>query len=125
MAKTGRKPGLIAYQSEIGLDGGRRRRVRVRTVLYAVVLVALATVLVLRLGNRALIEPSVMRTTVPAQTVTGDGPTRVRQIVPLSLVSRDNAERQVTLSLVELPEARLTSQSAVLTLHAADQLHRR
>jgi cytochrome c oxidase accessory protein FixG len=100
MTRIGRKPGLVRHDSEIAMAGGRRRIIRIRTVLYGCAVTALLTVATLALAHREPLVVSRLRTVVPPLVMAGEAVEPViRQVVPLSLVNRTDHQRSWRLAL--------------------------
>lgn len=100
MTKLHRPIGLIRYASEEQLAGRPRRVLRIRTVLYAIVLVALTGLLSWRLATRSdvLVSP-LQQTAVPVAERDPDGRDCVRAVLPMALVNRRDREVMARLVL--------------------------
>jgi cytochrome c oxidase accessory protein FixG len=80
-------PTLVGYSSVAAMQGGRTRRVRPRSVVYAAMLVGLVGVGTAMLAGRVPFEASVNRAPGPLFTVDGDG--HVRNTFLLKVTSKD------------------------------------
>jgi cytochrome c oxidase accessory protein FixG len=108
MDKLNRPLGLIGYRAESELAGGRRRILRPRTILYAVVLLALSTITAWSLATRSTVIATLLRSgSMPASFRDEQGVEMVRQALPLALLSRDDQPLTVTLVLPPELGARL------------------
>ncbi len=117
MAKVGRKPGLIRYDSEEGLAGRARRILRPRTLLYTLVLTGLCTALCLRLAGREQVLVSPLRQVgVPVWDNDPSGRPAARAVLPVALVNRSDATLHATLSLPGIPEATLMVPGGTIAL---------
>ena len=107
MTRIGRPRGLIAYDNDRNMERraagqpARYRLVRPRTVLYAVLMVAVAGVMAFGLGTRASVEATVQRDRNPAFVALADG--SVRNAYTLKILNRTGAPRTLALS-VTAPE---------------------
>jgi cytochrome c oxidase accessory protein FixG len=117
MIKLDRPRNLIGFRSEVELAGGRRRIVRLRTVLYGVVLMLLVVVLVMSLALREDVKTIVLRSgMLPVAAQAADGTPVVRQLVKLSLINRTGDPRQVTLHLPDDLAASITLRPVEIDL---------
>jgi cytochrome c oxidase accessory protein FixG len=114
MAKVGRPSGLIAYDTHVNVE--RRQRgekamfsfVRPRTVLYAVIVVAVSALMLTSLINRATLALDVIRDRSPPFVRLADG--SIRNDYALKIMNRAPAARHIVVSISGLDGARLTSQ---------------
>lgn len=117
MRKVGRQPGLVRYASEVQLAGQKRRVIRGRTVLYAVVLIAMAVFLSWRLATRldVLVSPD-QQTAVPVREHDPAGRDCVRAVLPMALVNRTDRELEVVISLERSLDATVILPTPTLRL---------
>jgi cytochrome c oxidase accessory protein FixG len=103
MAKVNRAPNLIAwtstaYEAEQALGKASRYRfVRARTILYAMLLVVVATVMMVALSLRTAVEVNVLRDRMPQFVLLADGSVRNGYTVKIL-----NKARQVTTFRIEV-----------------------
>ncbi|HEX3135257.1 MAG TPA: cytochrome c oxidase accessory protein CcoG [Planctomycetota bacterium] len=101
MTKLDRPINLIGFSSEAEMAGGKRNVIRPRTIIYAIMLAGLISVLAWRIAVRTDIQAVVLRPDyLPVATVVDDKPV-IRQWVKLSLINRTGVARTVTLHLPE------------------------
>ena len=112
MIKVGRPVGLIAYESEAGVDRrkegrvARRHFIRSRTVLYAVVLAIVGGVMLMALMERSLLDLNVLRDRNPMFVKLQNGD--VRNAYTVKLMNRSTAAMTVEVRLDGFPDARLS-----------------
>ncbi len=111
MAKVKKPAGLIAFTSEVALGGGQRRTLRPRTILYGTVMVALTAIFVVFLTRRPDLHLGVERNPVTPTAIDQDGTALVRQALTVAMTSGSGQDLAVTLSLPDLPDARLITQT--------------
>ena len=100
MSKLQRPPNLIGFSSETEMAGNKRKIVRLRTVIYSLILVGLMTAFVFLITLRADIEASILRSGIlPIKTPNELGTEVVRQLVKISLINRTGHLKKITLSL--------------------------
>jgi len=119
MAKVGRAPGLIRYDSESGLLGEKRRFVRPRLWLYAVLLLAGTVVFAAAAHGRTDFEAVLLRLQGSPYTIDGEVITNA-----FSLHLQNKAPSDATFHIKAVPVAGLSWVIAVrdVTLPAlADQ----
>ena len=116
MIKLDRPINLIGFRSENELAGGRRRVIRLRTVLYAVLLTALVTLLGFRLALREDIQTVVLRSELLPVETTVEGRAVIRQWLKLSLINRTGEARSATLRLPADLGCAITMQPEVIEL---------
>jgi cytochrome c oxidase accessory protein FixG len=100
MAKTGRLPGLIRYDSFNGLNQRPTRWLRPRTILYAVLLVIGATVAALSL--RTVQSASLMLTRMTGAAYYADD-TAIRNQFLLRLINKTDQPATFILHIAQLP----------------------
>ncbi len=116
MIKLDRPINLIGFRSEVELAGGKRKVIRLRTVLYAVLVTALSVIFATSLVWREDIRTVVLRSELlPVETEAG-GQRVVRQWLKLSLVNRTGEARNVTLHLPPELGCRIIMQPEVIEL---------
>jgi cytochrome c oxidase accessory protein FixG len=99
MDRIGAPRGLIRYASENELVGLPKKRVRVRTVLYSVVLTALLVAFVSLLGTRKDTLVNVLRINGVPYTHMADG--RISDLVKLRIENRREDDRTYTVTLTD------------------------
>ena len=99
MDKIGSPRGLIRYASEVELEGGKAKRIRPRTIIYSVLLVALLTAFVLLLGGRESSSVTFLRASGSPFNVLPEG--RVMNLVKLRFENRDDQSRTYTVNIEE------------------------
>ncbi len=97
MAKVGRPTGLIRYASDKELNGEREKLVRPRTILYALLLVLIATIFVVQLGNRRIIDASLTRPPGAPWRATPSG--EIANHFRVNIANKDTNGHTVALSL--------------------------
>ena len=116
MDKVGRPRGLVRFASEEELAGRKRQVLRPRNVLYALVIIALTSLLAWRLvGRTDVLVAALTQTAVPVREADPDGRDCVRAVLPLSLVNRSGEALRASITLPGL-DARVVLPQAVLTL---------
>ncbi len=105
MAKVGKESGLIRFGSQESLEKhAPSQKLRVRTVLYPVVIAVLLGILAYSLSSQQDADVTVLRgLTVP---FVEDG-SRVRNQLRVKVVNRQNKPRKFTISIPELPAAQM------------------
>lgn len=91
MAKLARPRGLVRYDSQRGFETGRRRFLRGRVALYALLLAAGIGAFTLALTRRRPFEASLMRATGSSYLLEGD---RVHNIFDLQLINKRSGSRR-------------------------------
>jgi len=99
MERIGAPKGLIRYASENELAGKPRKRVRVRTVLYSVILTALLVAFVSLLSTRKDTLVDVLRIRNVPYMVLGDG--SISNPVKLRIENRKEADRTYTIRMID------------------------
>ncbi|MCA8888316.1 MAG: cytochrome c oxidase accessory protein CcoG, partial [Parvularculaceae bacterium] len=103
MTKVGRPTRLIGYDTDKNIlrrEKGEKplvKLIRPRTVLYTLLLSAIAAVMVWGLVNRATIEISALRDRTPPFVVLSDG--SIRNAFTLKILNKDGAARDLDLSI--------------------------
>ncbi|MEZ5916526.1 MAG: cytochrome c oxidase accessory protein CcoG [Parvularculaceae bacterium] len=103
MTKVGRPTRLIGYDTDKNIarrEKGEKpqiKLIRPRTVLYTLLLSAIASVMVWGLVNRATIEISALRDRTPPFVVLSDG--SIRNAFTLKILNKDGAARDLNLSI--------------------------
>ncbi len=111
MDKVGRPRGLIAYDTDLNEE--RRERgeparfnfVRVRTVLYAVLIAGISALMLYALATRTLLEINVLHDRNPLFVTLGDG--GVRNGYTVKILNMRREERTYQLRIEGLPGANL------------------
>jgi polyferredoxin len=85
MTRLDRPRGLVRYDSQRGFTTGRRRFVRVRVLLYGILLLIGVTVFALSASQRTSFEANLIRPPGAAFTVAGD---RLENVLQLHLVNK-------------------------------------
>jgi cytochrome c oxidase accessory protein FixG len=96
MAKLGRAPGLVRYDSQRGFATGTRRFLRGRVLLYAVLLLAGLGALSLAMTRRRPFEASLLRLPGRAYTLEAD---RVHNSFDLQLINKRPGPRTFTVTV--------------------------
>lgn len=117
MEKIGRPTGLIAYDSEYnlerreaGLPEEKPKIVRARTILYVVLVVAIALFMAYQLVVRASLDVSALHDRNPVYVLLSDG--SIRNAYTIRLSNKALEERAFTLSLEGLEGARVEAVGA-------------
>jgi cytochrome c oxidase accessory protein FixG len=110
MSKLGRDPGLIRFASENALAGQPVRRIRGRTIVYVIALLALVSALAALSSRRTGLEAVVLRSDILAIAGVDDGRAVVRQVVRVALANRTHGEIAPRFSVPALPGARVLAQ---------------
>ena len=116
MIKLDRPINLIGFRSENELSGGKRRIIRLRTVLYSVVLAALVAVFVIRIALREDIQTVILSSGILPVKVELAGTPVIHQTIKLSLINRTGEQRTATLLLPAELGATITTQSNEIIL---------
>jgi len=112
MRKVGRPTGLIAYDSYANMarrergQSPRIRLVRPRTLVYGVLLAAVAAFMIYGLATRTTLDLNVIRDRSPPFVRLADG--SVRNDYALKLVNMTDRARRVAIEVRGLPGARLS-----------------
>ena len=101
MAKLGRKPGLIRYSSQAADAGKASKLLRPRTLIYPLILVALASAFTFILGTKADFDAVLLRNKGQPFTILEDG--GVRNVFNVKLTNR--ADEAQTLRVELAPDA--------------------
>ena len=116
MDKVGRPRGLVRFASEEQLAGRNRQVLRPRNILYALVILALTSLLAWRLmGRTEVLVAALTQTAVPVREADPDGRDCVRAVLPLSLVNRTGEALQAGITLPGL-DARVVLPQPVIAL---------
>ena len=107
MDKVGRKRGLIRYTSQDELAGKGRRILRVRTIVYPVLLALGLGLLIYEVANREATEIWIERVNGPAFVELPDG--KISAQARIKLENKDEVERRYYLLLTDSPGASLRS----------------
>jgi len=108
MAKVGREPGLIGYDTDMNIARRQEgkpaiyRIVRPRTVLYAALIVIIGGIMAYTLANRAFQGVSVLHDRNPLYVTLSDGGARNGYTV--RLINKRPHERHFALTVSGLPE---------------------
>jgi cytochrome c oxidase accessory protein FixG len=116
MIKLDRPINLIGFRSENELAGGKRRIIRLRTVLYSVVLVALLAVFVIRIALREDIQTVMLPSGILPVKIELAGTPVIHQTIKLSLINRTGEPHTATLHLPAELGATITMQSNEIIL---------
>ena len=110
MAKVGRPPNLIAYDSERNQElraagqAGRYRLIRPRTILYTAIIAAVALVMLGALALRSSTDMNVIPERNPLFVTMSDG--SIRNGYHIKILNKERADRTYTLALADpLPGA--------------------
>ena len=112
MEKVGRPLGLIGYDTDANMErrtagkAPQSKLFRPRTVLYAVVLVFVASVMLWTLMTRVTVNLSVIHDRTPPYVTLSDG--SVRNAYTVKIVNRDNVVRSFRLR-IDGPDAMIVS----------------
>jgi cytochrome c oxidase accessory protein FixG len=118
MRKIGRPTGLIAYDTHVNVERRQRneptrfRFVRVRTVLYATLMVLVGAIMLYQLLNRSTLDLNVIRDRSPPFVRLADGSTR--NDYALKLINMAPRTRRVAIAVSGLPSARIVVQGGSL-----------
>jgi len=97
MDKMGYEPGLISYTSENALEGKKTRVLRIRTVLYALLLVSIAVIWIALIANRAIIHADLVKDRNSLyQLVEGN---MVENVYSLRMVNKSELENDILISV--------------------------
>ncbi len=111
MDKVGLPHGLIAFDTERRLKAGsataslRARIIRPRTILYAVLIAAIAIGLLWSLGARATLGLNVLHERNPLFVTLSDG--SIRNAYTVKVLNKTRQPRTLTLTLQGLPDGRI------------------
>jgi cytochrome c oxidase accessory protein FixG len=112
MDRMGTPRGLIRYTTDHAVHGERIRVVRPRVIVYACILVAIATTLVVSLVTRTPLILDVIRDrNALYREVRGD---RIENAYTLRLINLDDAPHAYRLEVAGLDEAELVSPTGVI-----------
>jgi cytochrome c oxidase accessory protein FixG len=109
MAKVGRAPGLIAYDSEANIkrrltgEAPIYRFVRARTVIYLGIIVVTGLIMLYALANRSLLDINVLHDRNPLFVTLSDG--SVRNAYTVRFLNKRAESRPVRLDVGGLPNA--------------------
>ncbi|MCI4677817.1 cytochrome c oxidase accessory protein CcoG [Rhodoblastus acidophilus] len=113
MRKINRPTGLIGYDTDInvqrraeGLPALKARIVRPRTIIYVVLILAVASAMGFKLATRGSLGVDVMHDRNPIFINLSDG--SVRNVYTVRILNPKGYEREFNLSLAGLPQARLS-----------------
>ncbi len=112
MLKIGRPLGLISYDTDANIErrtAGKRPEIhliRARTVLYAVLIVALGVFMLYGLSSRATLEVNVLRDRTPPFVRLSDG--SIRNAYTVKIINKANIARDFMIS-VDGPEGLIVS----------------
>ena len=107
MARAGRPPGLIRYTNRAELEGGPRRLLRARVVLYPLALCVSMGLFLFFLNNRATTEVTLLRGTGAPYQLHDDG--TVVNEVRLKFSNRNRDARGYRIAMVGAPDAQLVA----------------
>ncbi|MEL6227847.1 MAG: 4Fe-4S dicluster domain-containing protein, partial [Pseudomonadota bacterium] len=109
MTRIDRPRGLIAYDTDVAVaqraagETPSYRLLRPRTVLYAVLIVAISALMAFGLANRPTFEVNALKDRSPPFVTLSNG--SLRSGYSLKLVNRNTTPRELTISLSGLPGA--------------------
>lgn len=112
MQKVGKPPGLIRYSSLDALAGKARHVLRVRTVFYPAVLVALAGGLVTTLVTKSPADVTVLRGAGAPFTEESDG--RISNQIRVKISNRGNAEQRYSMTVSGVDDDDAPASSATV-----------
>jgi cytochrome c oxidase accessory protein FixG len=118
MAKLGRTPRLIGYSSQARDAGVPTRLLRARTIIYPLILVAIAVALVSGLVSRPSFDAVLLRNPGQPFSLTDDG--EVRNVLKLKVTNRTQEELPLTLELESLGAVELATHSDRIILAAGE-----
>ncbi|MBK8979080.1 MAG: cytochrome c oxidase accessory protein CcoG [Planctomycetes bacterium] len=101
MDKLGQPRGLIRYDSQAGLETGRRRIVRPRLFFYAALLLIGLVVMLVAAANRTPFEANMLRQRGAAAYELREGGARLRNFYELHLVNKQPDDHVFVLSPIE------------------------
>lgn len=108
MKKVGRPARLIGYDTDKNIarraagQKPRTRLIRSRTILYAVLLVAVSALMTWSLSTRATMELNVIRDRTPAYVVLSDG--SIRNAYTIKIVNKATNARELVVEFSGAPE---------------------
>jgi cytochrome c oxidase accessory protein FixG len=111
MRKVGRPTGLIAYDTHLNVERRKRgekgvvRLVRPRTVVYAVLMIAVGAIMLQQLVNRSTLDLNVIRDRSPPFVRLADG--SIRNDFELKVINMRAVARRVAIEVTGLSGARL------------------
>jgi len=111
MEKVGRPQDLIRFdtllnqQARARGEPARYKLLRPRTILYALLLATIVTVMLVAFLLRPTVEVSVLRDRAPLFVTLSDG--AIRNGYTLKILNKTNADRTYTLSLTGVPSAKV------------------
>ena len=107
MTKIGKPKGLIRYSSQDAIAGNPRKLLRMRTVLYPLVLAALLVGLATALVTKAPADVTVLRAVDAPFTEEADG--RISNQIRVKITNRRGADQQYALVVKGLENANLSA----------------
>jgi len=114
MEKVGRPGGLIRYSSQEELDGGRRRFLRPRVVLYPLVLGVTLTLFIVLLVTKKNADVTILRAADAPYTKLGSG--EVSNRIRVKVANRDSKEHRYRISVEGLPDVHIKTAQNPLTV---------
>jgi cytochrome c oxidase accessory protein FixG len=127
MAKLGREPRLIGYDTDINIARREKgeppiyRFLRARTAIYTVLILAVGSVMVWQLSTRSTLGLNVLHDRNPIYVLNSDG--SIRNGYTVRLINKKAEQRRFELAVEGLPKsARLDSPSAGANVIAADRI---
>ncbi|MBU0509116.1 cytochrome c oxidase accessory protein CcoG [bacterium] len=105
MDRISRPRGLVRYDSLTGLAGRKRRVVRQRVVVYAVIMILLLVIFTTRVMSRDRVELTVARAAGVPYLVQEDG--RVRNLFTLHVTNSEAFEQTITIDVDGHPDIEL------------------
>ena len=103
MAKVGRPPGLIGYDTDKNIARRKQglkpqiRLLRTRTLLYAALIAAVGAIMLFGLSSRATLEVNVLRDRTPPFVRLSDG--SIRNAYTVKIINKANMARDFTISI--------------------------
>lgn len=121
MTKLHRPKGLVRYDSHVGLNGGKTRHVRPRTIFYSIMLVAGMVAFFLAAASIAPFRATAVR--MPGAPFYQDGGT-IRNQFQLRLINKLNqaSSYKVELSAGVPPELKIVGADQIITLGAMEEV---
>ncbi len=113
MAKLKRPLGLIRYSSESAMAGEKRRLLRPRTVIYPVLLAAVATAFLVLLVSRAPADVTVLRGLGKPFTEMPED--RIGNQVRIKIVNRTDATADYAVSVAD-PEVKIEAETSPIRI---------
>jgi cytochrome c oxidase accessory protein FixG len=120
MDKMNYPRGLIRYTTQNAIDGSRTRIMRPRTLIYAVLLLALVTGFGVAVAQRRLVELDVLRDRNSLFRQLDDGV--IENVYTVRLINKDTREHTMRLEMHGLEQGVLDTDQDVLVVGAGEVL---